>query len=87
MWAFRLYEICKYKEFGRKTFLYKLGIDQKANSTNNRVYRGGNYNNNGTNNPADNRNNNNPTNINSNRRLPCSTLISIQMASFKEVVQ
>ena len=38
----------------------------EACNTDNRVYRGGNYNNNGTNNPASNRNNNNPTNSNSN---------------------
>lgn len=49
----------KKKSKGRKTFLYKLGINQKAYNTNNRVLRGGNYNNTGTNNPADNRNNNN----------------------------
>ena len=59
----------------------------EAYSTSSRVYRGGYYYSNGTNYPADNRNNNNPTNNNSNRRLSCSTLISIQMASFKEVVQ
>ena len=61
MWTFRLYEICKYKEFGRKTFLYKLGIDQKSNSTNNRVLRGGGYSSLGGYGPADGRFYNLPT--------------------------
>ena len=41
----------------------KLGINQKANNTNNRVNRGGNYNNS---NSASYRNNNNPNNNNTN---------------------
>ena len=66
MWSLRIYEICKHKKFGRKTFLYNSGINRKAYSTNNRRLRGGNYNNNGDNKPASNRNNNNPTNSNNN---------------------
>ena len=64
MWTFRLYEICKYEKFGRNPFLHRLGINHKANGSNNRVLRGGNYNNNSNN--ASNRNNNNPTNSNNN---------------------
>ena len=41
-------------------------MNRKSYNTNNRVNRGGNYNNSGSNNPASNRNNNNPSNSNSN---------------------
>ena len=43
-----------------------IGINHKSYNTNNRVNRGGNYNNTGSNNPASNRNNNNPSNSNDN---------------------
>ena len=43
-----------------------MGINCKANSTNNRVNRGGNYNNSGSDNPASDRNNNNANNNNGN---------------------
>ena len=47
----------------------------KAYDTNNRVNRGGNYNNDGSKNPASNRNNNKPDNSNDNKRFPCSSNI------------
>lgn len=46
--------------------IYKIRDKLKSYNTNNRVNRGGNYNNTGSNNPVSNRNNNNPTNTNSN---------------------
>ena len=61
-------KIVEYMEFMSYILkLNKVGISWKANSTNNRIYRGGNYGNTGSSNPAGNRNNfYNPTNNNAN---------------------
>ena len=63
-----------------------MGINYKANSTNNRVIRGGNYNNSGSNNPASNRNNNNPDNNNDNIGFRVA-LILFQIIYFTEYIQ
>ena len=69
-----------------RTIKNKIGINQKANNTNNRVNRGGNYNNSGSNNPASDRNNNNPYNSNSNNSSR-PALIFFQIICFTECIQ
>ena len=67
--------------------MLKIGINYKANSSDNRVNRGGNFNNSGSENPVSNRNNNNPDNDDNNNIGFRPALILFQIIYFKEYIQ